>query len=272
MASSGQPQRRTAADRGGLTVADATVVARILGESAQLAPDVMAQRRCIGSGMAKLISAEFWLYTQAYTNADASDAMGISAVDGGWTSDRQRTRYFEMLCSPLWQAFIGPRVAAGWEKQPHVTLRRQDYLRSPAAWHGSELYRQWFVPIGLDEFMISCYRITPQVHAGVGFYRKRGGKPFTAYDSALVHLVVSELHAVHAFGADAPAAAKVGELTPRQRAITVLMWSGDDRAAIARKLGISAHTVNDHVKEIYRILGVSSRAELMAAFRPAHRA
>ena len=41
---------------------------------------------------------------------------------------------------------------------------------------------------------------------------------------------------------------------------------GDSEKQIARALGISQHTVHVYVKQLYKRLGVSSRAELMARF------
>lgn len=54
------------------------------------------------------------------------------------------------------------------------------------------------------------------------------------------------------------------ELTPRQREVLELVLTGRSAAQIARELHISTHTTNDHLKAIYRRLGVNSRSELAA--------
>lgn len=54
-------------------------------------------------------------------------------------------------------------------------------------------------------------------------------------------------------------------LTPRETEILTLIAKGITQAATAKVLGISAHTVCGHVKEIYRKLNVSSRAEAALA-------
>ncbi|MDI1246643.1 MAG: response regulator transcription factor [Rhodoferax sp.] len=56
----------------------------------------------------------------------------------------------------------------------------------------------------------------------------------------------------------APAAA---ELTPRERDVLGLLAQGVQIADIALALGISRHTVGDHVKNLYRKLNINSRAE-----------
>jgi PAS domain S-box-containing protein len=56
------------------------------------------------------------------------------------------------------------------------------------------------------------------------------------------------------------------ELTPRQREVLDLLMTGLGEKDVAEKLFLSRHTVHNHVKAIYRALGVSSRAELFARF------
>jgi DNA-binding NarL/FixJ family response regulator len=51
------------------------------------------------------------------------------------------------------------------------------------------------------------------------------------------------------------------ELTGRERGVLGLLAQGVRIADIAIQLGISRHTVGDHVKHIYRKLNISSRAE-----------
>lgn len=54
---------------------------------------------------------------------------------------------------------------------------------------------------------------------------------------------------------DAPA------LTPREREVLTLIAKGSRLPDVVQRLGISRHTASDHIKNIYRKLEVSSRAE-----------
>lgn len=53
----------------------------------------------------------------------------------------------------------------------------------------------------------------------------------------------------------------VQRLTPRQKEILRLLLNGYDAKSVGRELGISAHTVTEHLREARRHLGVSSSRE-----------
>lgn len=61
-----------------------------------------------------------------------------------------------------------------------------------------------------------------------------------------------------------PAVAAWYGITPRERAVIEQALEGLPVKQIARRLGLSAHTANDHFKAIYRKTGVSGRDELVA--------
>ncbi|MDP9796411.1 DNA-binding NarL/FixJ family response regulator [Catenuloplanes nepalensis] len=56
----------------------------------------------------------------------------------------------------------------------------------------------------------------------------------------------------------------VSVLSERERGIALLVATGLTNAAIASKVELSPHTVNYHLRQIFRKLGIASRAELAA--------
>jgi len=52
------------------------------------------------------------------------------------------------------------------------------------------------------------------------------------------------------------------KLTPRQQEIVLLSVEGLSNSEIAEKLCIAEHTVKDHLKEVFRIIGVRHRSRL----------
>ncbi|HET8758913.1 MAG TPA: helix-turn-helix transcriptional regulator, partial [Solirubrobacteraceae bacterium] len=58
------------------------------------------------------------------------------------------------------------------------------------------------------------------------------------------------------------AAPEAAELTPREREIALLAAGGESSRTIAARLVISVRTVDNHLQNAYRKLGVSRREDL----------
>lgn len=74
---------------------------------------------------------------------------------------------------------------------------------------------------------------------------------------------VETASALH-LAAPAPADDEVDVLSGAQRRVLDLALTGLVEKQIARRLKISRHTAHNHMRSIYRILGVHSRGELLA--------
>jgi DNA-binding CsgD family transcriptional regulator len=112
--------------------------------------------------------------------------------------------------------------------------------------------RTWHVPIARPPAVlaVNAHRLAREAH-GLG------------EDITLV--VLREIHAPPIAAAEPPA---LGELTARQREIALLITeSGLSRKQIADRIGLSLATVNKHVENIHRALGVHSRAEMAMLLR-----
>jgi DNA-binding CsgD family transcriptional regulator len=60
----------------------------------------------------------------------------------------------------------------------------------------------------------------------------------------------------------------VSQLTEAQQRVLELALTGLVEKQIARRLNISRHTAHNHLRNIYRLLGVHSRGELLAQLLP----
>lgn len=60
------------------------------------------------------------------------------------------------------------------------------------------------------------------------------------------------------------AAARDSPLTPRETEVLMLIGQGLSNKAIARRLGISVHTVKFHLESLFESLGATNRAEAVA--------
>jgi len=60
--------------------------------------------------------------------------------------------------------------------------------------------------------------------------------------------------------------AALDELSDAQKGVLALLLEGRSEKDVAKHLHISQHTVHNHVKSIYKRMGVNSRPELLALF------
>lgn len=114
-------------------------------------------------------------------------------------------------------------------------------------------------PAGFEHFLGSHWRLPDGTVEGMGFMRAAGDAPFDDEDRAVLHLV--HLGVGRLFQ---PVFARRRRLPPRARATLDAMLTGASDKEIAAELGITVHTVRDYVKMIFRDLGVSSRAQVLA--------
>jgi DNA-binding NarL/FixJ family response regulator len=85
----------------------------------------------------------------------------------------------------------------------------------------------------------------------------RGAAPINPYIASKVLELFSRMAPAR------PTAPRYG-ITDREREILALLVAGHTMNAIAERLAISYHTVNNHVRSIYRKLHVRSRASVVA--------
>jgi DNA-binding NarL/FixJ family response regulator len=119
----------------------------------------------------------------------------------------------------------------------------------------------------MDEAILA--RVTVPV-AGVVYTttltRPVGRRAYTPRDGRLVerlHAVLAPLLGRELLVTTQP---NLHGLSPRLRELLERLLVGDSEKEVALWLGLSAGTVHQYVKQVYRHFGVSSRAELMAYF------
>ena len=114
--------------------------------------------------------------------------------------------------------------------------------------------------------MVSRCSLEPERHMLVQAWRMVGERPFGRREIQIVELLLGEVNQLRREGrlvslhAQSPT-----ELTPRLEQVLDLLARGLSEKEIAAVLGLSAHTVHDHVKRLHQRFGVSSRGELLAA-------
>jgi DNA-binding CsgD family transcriptional regulator len=115
------------------------------------------------------------------------------------------------------------------------------------------------------DVLVASYTISPRAEIFYGIHRAPGDAEFGERERHLLLEALTQLgwfqrrlaRSLGLLDARTP-------LTPRQRQLLGLLLTGASEKEIAEQLQITALTVHQYVKEIYRNFSVHSRAELMA--------
>lgn len=243
---------------------DVRAVVRLLGEVAITNGGPAAKRRRLMEGLSGLIGADGWVWTLNQVDLEHEIPISVNLLHGG-LADRQVAAWAESSQEhvvPLPEnAPLTELVLAG----RHFT-RSRDQLVPDDAWYHNPTVRAYRLDVGLDHFLYSIYPLEPRLISAIGFYRHRGRPPFTPRQRRIAHIVTSEVKWLHYAGLPEDKGRSVPELSPRLRAVLVLMLEGHDRKRIASLLGISPHTAADHMKAIYRHFDVPSQLALIRRF------
>jgi DNA-binding NarL/FixJ family response regulator len=155
-------------------------------------------------------------------------------------------------------------------------LRMSDFL-SLSQLHGLELYHEVFRPLETNHQLAFSLAIEADVVIGIGLNRRV--KDFSAREVA----AMTELqpHLTAAFGhsllrerwsrqrqRQREAAEILESLTARQQEVALLVADGHTNRQVAQALNISIRTVDNHVANLFRTLGLPSRVSLAARIRP----
>jgi DNA-binding CsgD family transcriptional regulator len=144
-------------------------------------------------------------------------------------------------------------------------------LIDPADWHRSETFRRYMRPAGIDSRIISFYRLPYDVRTVTAITLHRGTEDpsFGLREARLVHYFHHELSRMLGRELATVAGTKTSGLPLRQRQVLDCLLNGDSEKQVARRLGLSPHTVHTHINRLHQRFGVQSRGELLACCRKA---
>jgi DNA-binding CsgD family transcriptional regulator len=254
-----------------LSLADVRALLRLLGEMRELGDSPVAWRGHLAEQLSQLCGARAVVSSELSPRTPASRAQAEAARAG---SCQAATRALAVAHAGLGEADAAPffRDVIWYDHSRDRTLQRlvplygSTFVRSradlteDATWYGSELASERFRKHDCDDFIIAmCAVPAAGVICSLELFRPWGAARFGERERLLVQLVQEELS--RDFEATC---APLHRLSPRQRQVLTLLRRGLAEKQVAAELGVSPHTVHDYVKALYRLHGVSSRAELLS--------
>jgi DNA-binding CsgD family transcriptional regulator len=250
-----------------LRCTDVTQVIALAGECQELGSDPAAWRRHHFGRLADLAGADFALGGELAGLATGRPK-DLGTVDwgrgGGFPLEFVARVMAEFRHDPMY-APTTLRYFREVAREDGVCRSRRQLIRD-AAWYRCDHYELFYRGIGIDHSAWCFARIPAAAdeYNGVVLFREPGSRDFSDRQRALVRAAVTALAPLVGarlarFREPSPAA-----LAPRVRQTLTCLLEGDADKQAAARLGLTRHTVNQYVKQIYRHYGVTSRPELLA--------
>lgn len=250
-----------------LDEAEVRAVVRLLAEA--LSPDDgrVAKVGRLVDGLCRMIGADGWVWVRSRLD-DLNEPVNIDYLYGGGVDSGRMGRLAERMLNVLGPGSEFPALDEHMKQGAMFSATRRQLIRD-AAWRDDPTMSA-VRESGLDEVMYSWFPVPDGdlgvVWSGGWFYRLAGRPAFNPKVCRVAHLVMSECAVLHAEGLSLREEPRLQTLTPKQRLVLTQLVDAQSVKQIAQHLELSPHTVNDHVKAIYKHFTVQSRAELMRRF------
>ncbi|GAA5484523.1 helix-turn-helix transcriptional regulator [Haloferula sargassicola] len=243
--------------------ADVRNLVSLLGEVVGMNDDLGGKRRRVMDGLCALVDADAWAWSLVHMELGRAP-MQVAMLHGG-ISEAQFVHYVEALEHPRAQEVLGSYVVEAIERGTPLTRRDGEILPDHIPDYDACVDGKWR-RAGLGSFMLTAWPLRKGGFSGIGLYRTAGRQVFSARDSCLAHIVLTEVPWLHEEGWGSESGRTLAGLPKRQREILQLLAQGNSRKEIACDLGLSLNTVHGHVRDIYRHFKVNSHAGLMRHF------
>lgn len=248
-----------------ITEGDLRSVVRLLTEVIRDERDLASRKRTLMEGLARLVDADSWLWTITRDVREGGRPLSIWMMHGGLSKD-QVAAMVAYANDPVGPPPEHAPLARLQQEGRHYTRRRQQLISDEDFYNAGSI-RQYGKLMNMDQYVFSIYPLEePDMISGVGLHRQWGREPFSERESRLMHIVCSEIRWLHSTDMPKDRGHESLGLSPRQRTVFMMLLQGTSPKDMASNLSLSVHTVNDHIKAIYRQFKVGSRHELAARF------
>lgn len=257
------------AKSGRLRAQDVRLVHQILGECGEMGDDAMGWRT---HWIARVAAATDGVlgYTGEMGGCRRLRPIDMGVALWGYQSGFVDRRLIEetleefRTCSeflPSLNRYLSHRL-----ERDGVCLSRRQIVEDPT-WYRSDEHVVIQNPFRVDHALYCFQSIDGgenDICSGILLYRERKRRDFGERDRAIIR----EAHAGIVTRLGGPLA-KFAEPSPRDLTLRVrqvlgCLLDGDSDKQISARLGMSPHTVNQHVKRIFQHFGVKSRTELLS--------
>ena len=242
---------------------DVRAIVRLVGEVAAHCGGHAEKKRYLIEGLCKLVDADAWIWGLSCQREPDQPQIYVSMLKGGLTEE-EFVKFLQAVEHPEMIEFASKFFVELKESKAHLTRLRHQ-ITDEVRFHNSEAQAAW-KKVNLGPTILSLRPLDEQSSSAVGIYRHFDRPHFTARESRIVHIVLSEVPWLHQQGWPEDRGVSVPTLSRRERLALNLLTLGHGHKQIAARMSISPHTLHAYIKSIYRHFGVGSQAELMSRF------
>jgi DNA-binding CsgD family transcriptional regulator len=247
------------------TLAELRGLFRLLGDIRELSGDRLAWRQRMVAGLCGLLGAKQGTVLGLDGFYPGGQMRLIDAVHGGWANAAAAALWENQLRSG---EFRNDSLLIEAQKTSDIlcaALRPE--LVPDATFYASPIVQELLPVVGIDSHVVGWQRMPNGRDAvAVTFHRERGARDFGLKERAMLRLFIEELHQLRLDGKLGDLEDNGPPLSRREREVLARLLKGESVKEAAGHLRLSARTVEDYVKSLYRKHAVHSRGELLARF------
>lgn len=251
-----------------LRLTEAQSVFRLLGEVRELGNDPAAWKLHMLNGLTRLVRGVIGGTGEVLRIRRPDQLPFCGFADVGFATEALRRFYYRFVYAenmspdpamPRWFEYL--------QRPTPWTVRRQDFV-ADRAWYASDHAQRVLRPVGIDQYISSCYPVPAFGIVNMITISRPWGEPrFGGRELALLHLFHTELGRLWD-DIPVPADDVLARLSPRLRQTLEALAAGEGEKQIAARYRLSRHTVHNHVRELYRRAECGSRGELLSRMLP----
>lgn len=247
------------------TLAELRALFRLLGDLRELAHDRLAWRQRMVTGLCGLLGAKQGTVLGLDGFHPNGEMRLIDAVHGGWANPTAAAIWENQLRSG---EFRNDSLLIEAQNTPDaVCAMLRPELVPDATFYSSPIVQELLPIIDVDSHVVGWQRMPNGKDAvALAFHRERGAKDFGLKERAMLRLFIEELHQLRLDGKLDGMPEDGPKLSRREGEVLARLLKGESVKEAAGHLHLSARTVEDYVKALYRKHGVHSRGELLARF------
>jgi DNA-binding CsgD family transcriptional regulator len=250
-----------------LRSADWRRIYELLHECLELGDDATIWRRHFFAGLTNVVDGDVVVGGEM-SGCHKGPLRTLGITDYGFESGFNRQGWLNAVEQFERDPFENPlfrQLLKLLKSRDEASPSRQE-LMPEREWYRSNSYQLINRTLGADSVQHSWVRIRDCVDefSGVIMTRELGRRPMSERQLEIVTMAHRQIANYIGAGLARFSDPAPSSLPPRVRQVLRCLLEGDSDKQIALRLGLSAYTVNQYTKAIYRHFSVSSRGQLMA--------